>query len=96
MYIHDLFIIYFAGHILSLVRGKAGTKSAVYQVFYTNDDDSEEETCEVEHMVEDYLVGDVTLTGLIWREVIPKTCHLSTIVSEFKCSVWNWSLVSAM
>ena len=39
------------GHVLSLVRGKAGTKSAVYKVLHNNDDSEDEEIGQVDHIV---------------------------------------------
>jgi hypothetical protein len=48
-----------SGHVLSLLRGKAGSNTAVYEVLYENSDSEGEDACEVDHLVEDYLAGDI-------------------------------------
>ena len=53
--------LFIAGHILSLVRGKGGTTTAVYEVAYEDTDGEIEESCEVDHLVEDYFGGDLKL-----------------------------------
>ena len=51
-----------AARVIKLLRGKASTTSAAYRVEYDGSG-SETDICEVNHLVDDFLAGDVEI---IW------------------------------